>query len=153
LVRKFWTVSCVAVGRYEGGEAVWNASALCQTCLVHSQQYSNIFTSIWCTKKSHSIKGGLKKLEGKIDHIGFYNEKRNSPSLTIHILHAFIYRRIYNIWLIVQLPNAYHPIRHKKNTCGSGFRPTLFFSADPIIFSTRLTVRPYFLQVCCLLSH
>jgi hypothetical protein len=38
-------------------------------------------------------------------------------------------------------------IRRKKNTCGSGFRPTLFFSADPIIFSTRLTVRPYFLQV------
>jgi hypothetical protein len=27
-------------------------------------------------------------------------------------------------------------VRHKKNTCG----PTLFFSADPIIFSTRLTV-------------
>ena len=26
-------------------------------------------------------------------------------------------------------------------------RPTLFFSADPIIFSTRLTVRPYFLWV------
>ena len=24
----------------------------------------------------------------------------------------------------------------KKNTCGSGSRPTLFFSADPIIFST-----------------
>jgi hypothetical protein len=40
----------------------------------------------------------------------------------------------------------------KKNTCGSGSRPTLFFSADPIIFSTRLTVRPYFLRVvtgCC----
>jgi hypothetical protein len=40
----------------------------------------------------------------------------------------------------------------KKNTCGSGHRPTLFFSADPIIFSTRLTVRPYFLRVvtgCC----
>jgi aminopeptidase N len=35
----------------------------------------------------------------------------------------------------------------KKNTCGSGSRPTLFFSADPIIFSTRLTVRPYFLQM------
>jgi hypothetical protein len=35
----------------------------------------------------------------------------------------------------------------KKNTCGSGSRPTLFFSADPIIFSTRLTVRPYFLRV------
>jgi hypothetical protein len=34
----------------------------------------------------------------------------------------------------------------------SGSRPTLFFSADPIIFSTRLTVRPYFLRVvagCC----
>jgi hypothetical protein len=51
----------------------------------------------------------------------------------------------------------------KKNTCGSGSPPTLFFSADPIIFSTRLTVRPYFLQVVagcsysvskwCLLSH
>ena len=40
----------------------------------------------------------------------------------------------------------------KKNICGSGSRPTLFFSADPIIFSTRLTVRPYFLRVvagCC----
>ena len=40
----------------------------------------------------------------------------------------------------------------KKNTCGSGSWPTLFFSADPIIFSTRLTVRPYFLRVvagCC----
>ena len=24
--------------------------------------------------------------------------------------------------------------RRKKNTCGSGSRPTLFFSADPIIF-------------------
>jgi hypothetical protein len=35
----------------------------------------------------------------------------------------------------------------KINTCGSGSRPTLFFSVDPIIFSTRLTVRPYFLQV------
>jgi hypothetical protein len=36
-------------------------------------------------------------------------------------------------------------MRRKKNTCGSGFRPTLFFS-------TRLTVRPYFLWVvagCC----
>jgi hypothetical protein len=44
------------------------------------------------------------------------------------------------------------PMRPKKNTCGSGSRPTLFFSADPIIFSTRLTVRPYFLRVvagCC----
>jgi hypothetical protein len=42
--------------------------------------------------------------------------------------------------------------RRKKNTCGSGSQPTLFFSADPIIFSTRLTVRPYFLRVvagCC----
>jgi hypothetical protein len=38
-------------------------------------------------------------------------------------------------------------IRRNKNTCGSGSRPTLFFSADPIIYSTRLTVRPYFLQV------
>jgi hypothetical protein len=28
----------------------------------------------------------------------------------------------------------------KKNTCGSGSRPTLFFSADPIIFSMGLTV-------------
>jgi hypothetical protein len=40
----------------------------------------------------------------------------------------------------------------KKNTCGSGSRLTLFFSADPIIFSTRLTVWPYFLRViagCC----
>jgi hypothetical protein len=40
----------------------------------------------------------------------------------------------------------------KKNTCGSGSWPTLFFSADLIIFSTRLTVRPYFLRVvagCC----
>jgi hypothetical protein len=40
----------------------------------------------------------------------------------------------------------------KKNTCGSGSRPTLFFSADPIIFSTGLTVQPYFLRVvagCC----
>jgi hypothetical protein len=39
----------------------------------------------------------------------------------------------------------------KKNTCRSGSWPTLFFSADPIIFSTRLTV-PYFLRVvagCC----
>jgi hypothetical protein len=39
-----------------------------------------------------------------------------------------------------------------KNTRGSRSRPTLFFSADPIIFSTRLTVRPYFLRVvagCC----
>jgi hypothetical protein len=26
----------------------------------------------------------------------------------------------------------------KKNTCGSGSRPTLFFSADPIIFSTPI---------------
>jgi hypothetical protein len=25
-------------------------------------------------------------------------------------------------------------IRPKKNTCGSGSRPTLFFPADPIIF-------------------
>jgi hypothetical protein len=43
-------------------------------------------------------------------------------------------------------------IGRKKNTCGSGSRPILFFSADPIIFSTRLTVRPYFLRVvagCC----
>jgi hypothetical protein len=38
-------------------------------------------------------------------------------------------------------------IRCKKNTCGSGSQLTLFFSADPIIFSTRLTVQPYFLQV------
>jgi hypothetical protein len=38
-------------------------------------------------------------------------------------------------------------LRRKKNTCGSGSRPTLFFPADPIIFSTQLTVRPYFLQV------
>ena len=35
----------------------------------------------------------------------------------------------------------------KKNPFFSGFRPTLFFSADPVIFSTRLTVRPYFLEV------
>jgi hypothetical protein len=42
--------------------------------------------------------------------------------------------------------------RPKKNTCGSGSRPTLVFSADPIIFSTRLTAQHYFLQVvagCC----
>jgi hypothetical protein len=42
--------------------------------------------------------------------------------------------------------------RRKKNTCGSGSRLTLFFSADPIIFSTRLTVRLHFLRVvagCC----
>ena len=32
----------------------------------------------------------------------------------------------------------------KKNTCGSGSRPTLFFSAYPIIFSTRLTMQPHF---------
>ena len=38
-------------------------------------------------------------------------------------------------------------IRRKKNTCGSGSRLTLFFSADSMIFSTRLTVQPYFLQV------
>jgi hypothetical protein len=38
-------------------------------------------------------------------------------------------------------------LRPKKNTCGSGSRPTLFFSADPVIFSTWLTVRLYFLQV------
>jgi hypothetical protein len=38
-------------------------------------------------------------------------------------------------------------VRRKKNTYGSGSRPTLFFSADPIIFSTRLTVQPYFVQV------
>jgi hypothetical protein len=42
-----------------------------------------------------------------------------------------------------------------RATCslgGSGSQPTLFFSADPIIFSTRLTARPYFLRVvagCC----
>jgi hypothetical protein len=43
----------------------------------------------------------------------------------------------------------------KKNTCGSGSRLTLFFSADPIIFSTRLTVRPYFLFLsgCGLLTQ
>jgi hypothetical protein len=35
-------------------------------------------------------------------------------------------------------PNSWLGI--KKNTCGSGSRPTLFFSADPITFSTRLTV-------------
>jgi hypothetical protein len=36
----------------------------------------------------------------------------------------------------------------KRNTCGSGSRLTLLiFSADPIIFSTRLTVRPYYLKV------
>ena len=35
-------------------------------------------------------------------------------------------------------------MRPKKNTCGSGSRPTLFFSADPIIFSTRLTGDPIF---------
>ena len=34
-----------------------------------------------------------------------------------------------------------------KNTYGSGFRSTLFFSADPIIFSMRLNVPPYFLRV------
>ena len=32
-------------------------------------------------------------------------------------------------------------------TCGSGSRPTLFCSADPIIFSMQLTVQPYFLWV------
>jgi hypothetical protein len=52
-------------------------------------------------------------------------------------------------------------IGHKKNTCGSSSRSTLFFSADPIIFSMRLAVRPYFLRVVagccqngvCMLSH
>jgi hypothetical protein len=41
------------------------------------------------------------------------------------------------------------------------FLPTLFFPADPIIFSMRLAVRPYFLRVVagccqngvCMLSH
>jgi hypothetical protein len=32
-------------------------------------------------------------------------------------------------------------------------RPTLFFSAHPIIFSTGLTVRPYFLRVVAGCSH
>ena len=45
-----------------------------------------------------------------------------------------------------------------KNTCGSGFPTDPIFSADPIIFSTRLTVQPYFLRaartacqngICC----
>jgi hypothetical protein len=43
-------------------------------------------------------------------------------------------------------------VKKTKKSCDSGSRPTLFFSADPIIFSTRLTVRPYFLRVvagCC----
>ena len=32
-------------------------------------------------------------------------------------------------------------------------RPTLFFSADPIILSMRLNVRPYFLRVVVGCSH
>jgi hypothetical protein len=51
-------------------------------------------------------------------------------------------------------------IGRKKNTCGSGSRPTLFFSADPIIFSTRLTRATLFSPGGCgllpkwrLLSH
>ena len=36
---------------------------------------------------------------------------------------------------------------HNYNNNKNGSRPTLFFSADPIIFSTPLTVRPYFLRV------
>jgi hypothetical protein len=53
--------------------------------------------------------------------------------------------------LIVNWFRLYN-IRRKKNACGSGSQPTQFFSADPIIFSKRLTVRPYFLRVvagCC----
>ena len=47
----------------------------------------------------------------------------------------------------VGVKGRYSSKKGLKNTCGSGSRQTLFFSADPIIFSTRLTVRSYFLRV------
>jgi hypothetical protein len=49
------------------------------------------------------------------------------------------------IWLHVYLTKVYRP--KNKIPVVPVSRPTLFFSADPIIFSTRLTVRPYFLPV------
>ena len=91
----------------------------------------SLYGSIYCKYEIFLLIKGQAAL--RVQHPSAVCEKYNRFRLHIHWKSSKNFLGDYEVY--------------KKNTCGSGSRPTLFFSADPIIFSTRLTVRLYFLHV------